>query len=43
MQAVGSGAIISKPVVGLLTADFYAAYLESAIDDGVSKLRAERS
>ena len=34
-----TGAIIGKPVVGLLTADFYAAYLEQAIDGGVAKLR----
>jgi hypothetical protein len=34
-----TGSIIDKPVVGLLTADFYAAYLERAIDAGVTKLR----
>jgi hypothetical protein len=34
------GAPIGKPVVGLLTADFYAAYLEGAIDAGIDRLRA---
>jgi thioredoxin-related protein len=34
-----AGAIIGRPVVGLLTADFYAAYLERAIDEGIAKLR----
>ncbi len=37
----GSGKIIGGPVVGLLTPDFYAAYLERAIDAGVRKLREE--
>jgi len=35
----GSGRIIGGPVVGLLTADFYAGYLASAIDAGIGKLR----
>jgi thioredoxin-related protein len=35
----GSGRVIGGPVVGLLTADFYAAYLESAIDTGLRKVR----
>jgi thioredoxin-related protein len=33
-----AGRIVGGPVVGLLTADFYAAYLESAIDAGRRKL-----
>jgi len=35
----GAGRTVGGPVVGLLTADFYAAYLESAIDAGFGKLR----
>jgi thioredoxin-related protein len=35
----GRGEVIGKPVIGLLTEDFYAAYLEQAIDAGVRKLR----
>jgi len=35
----GTGRTLGGPVVGLLTADFYAAYLESAIDAAVGKLR----
>jgi thioredoxin-related protein len=33
-----TGRIVGGPVVGLLTADFYASYLESAIDAGRKKL-----
>jgi len=33
-----AGRIVGGPVVGLLTADFYASYLESAIDAGRKKL-----
>ena len=36
----GAGTILGTPVVGLLTADFYAAYLGAAIDEGVRKLRS---
>lgn len=36
----GRGGVIGTPIVGLLTADFYVAYLERAIDAGVAKLRA---
>jgi len=35
----GAGTTIGGPVIGLLTADFYAAYLEQAIDGGMAKLR----
>ncbi len=35
----GAGTTIGGPVVGLLTADFYATYLEQAIDGGMAKLR----
>jgi hypothetical protein len=35
------GTIVGGPVVGLPTADFYAAYLESAIDAGVGKVRGK--
>jgi thioredoxin-related protein len=35
-----AGRIVGGPVVGLLTADFYASYLESAIDAGRRKLGA---
>jgi thioredoxin-related protein len=35
----GAGAVIGKPIVGFLTVDFYAAYLESAVDAGLGKLR----
>ena len=35
----GSGALLVEPIVGLLTADFYAAYLEAALRAGLSKLR----
>ena len=35
----GAGAVIGKPIVGFLTVDFYAAYLESAVDAGLAKLR----
>ena len=34
----GAGGTIGGPVVGLLTADFYAAYLEGAIEAGLRKL-----
>jgi len=35
----GTGKLLGSPVIGLLTADFYGAYLEAAIDDGVRALR----
>jgi thioredoxin-related protein len=34
-----AGAAIGKPIVGFLTVDFYAAYLEGAVDAGLAKLR----
>jgi thioredoxin-related protein len=36
----GDGALLAEPVVGLLTADFYGAYLENALKQGLAKLRA---
>ena len=36
----GAGTVVGGPVVGLLTADFYAAYLENAIEAGRRKLGA---
>ncbi len=35
----GTGAPLAEPVVGLLTADFYGAYLEEALRAGLAKLR----
>jgi thioredoxin-related protein len=35
-----AGAPLAEPVVGLLTADFYGAYLEDALKKGLAKLRA---
>ena len=35
----GAGETVGGPVIGLLTADFYAAYLEQAIDGGMARLR----
>jgi len=35
----GSGAPLAEPVVGLLTADFYGAYLDDALRAGLAKLR----
>lgn len=35
----GAGAPLAEPVVGLLTADFYGAYLEEALRTGLAKLR----
>jgi len=34
-----SGAEVSEPLVGLLSADFYGAYLDRAIDEGLGRLR----
>ena len=34
-----SGTSIAEPVVGLLTADFYGAYLDDALRKGLAKLR----
>lgn len=35
----GAGAPLAEPVVGLLTADFYGAYLERALQQGLAALR----
>ena len=35
-----TGAEVSEPLLGLLTADFYGAYLDRAIDEGLARLRA---
>jgi thioredoxin-related protein len=37
------GKELSKPIVGLLTPDFYFGYIESAIDEGLEKLRAKKN
>lgn len=34
-----TGAEVSDPLVGLLSADFYGAYLDRAIDEGLSRIR----
>jgi thioredoxin-related protein len=34
-----SGREVADPIVGLLTPDFYGGYLDSAIDDGLAKIR----
>lgn len=34
----GTGAPLGKPLVGLMTPDFYGAYLEAAIDGAAAKL-----
>lgn len=34
-----TGAPIAEPVVGLLTADFYGAYLDDALKKGLARLR----
>lgn len=35
----GAGALLAEPVVGLLTADFYGAYLDQALQKGLARLR----
>lgn len=35
------GADASEPIVGLLTPDYYFGYLETAIDEGLSKVRGK--
>lgn len=37
------GAPLSSPIIGLLVDDFYRLYLERAIEEGLYKLRAQRS
>jgi thioredoxin-related protein len=36
------GKELSKPIVGLLTPDFYFGYIESAIDEGLDKIRGKK-
>ena len=38
----GDGRELSAPIVGLLTVDFYGAYLDRALEDGVRALGARR-
>ncbi len=35
----GAGEALAEPIVGLLTADFYGAYLEQALQRGLARLR----
>lgn len=35
----GAGELLAEPVVGLLTADFYGAYLDAALRQGLTALR----
>jgi thioredoxin-related protein len=35
------GATASEPIVGMLTPDYYFGYLETAIDEGVAKVRGD--
>jgi thioredoxin-related protein len=37
------GQPLARPIVGLLTPDFYGAYLDEAIDQGGAKMRARRA
>lgn len=37
----GEGHQLSKPVVGITTPDYYGFYLDQAIDQGVTKIRAK--
>jgi thioredoxin-related protein len=37
------GKELSKPIVGLLTPDYYFGYIESAIDEGLEKVRAKKN
>jgi thioredoxin-related protein len=36
----GNGSVLSGPLVGLMTVDFYGAYLENALDEAAKKLAA---
>ena len=36
----GKGRMLAKPVVGLITVDYYGMYLDEAIDTAVAKVRA---
>lgn len=36
------GTPAAEPVVGLASADFYGAYLERAVDEGLAKVRASK-
>ncbi|MDD5389235.1 MAG: hypothetical protein PHD37_07805 [Gallionellaceae bacterium] len=37
----GEGHLLTKPVVGVTTPDYYGFYLDQAIDQGVAKIRAK--
>ena len=37
------GKELSKPIVGLLTPDYYFGYIESAIDEGLEKIRGKKN
>lgn len=36
----GEGKVLADPVIGLLGSDFYGAYIDNAIDQGIANLRA---
>jgi thioredoxin-related protein len=38
----GHGKELSKPIVGLLTPDYYFGYIESAMEEGLDKLRGKK-
>lgn len=37
------GKELSKPIVGLLTPDFYFGYIESAMEEGLEKIRGKKN
>jgi len=37
------GGEVSEPLIGLLIADYYAAYLDRAIDEGIARIRSVKS
>jgi len=37
------GRELSKPIVGLLTPDFYFGYIESAMEEGLEKIRSKKN
>jgi hypothetical protein len=37
------GKELAKPIVGLLTPDYYFGYIESAIDEGLEKIRGKKN
>lgn len=38
----GQGKELSKPIVGLLTPDYYFGYIEAAIEEGLGKVRGKK-